>query len=813
MSPINTPPDEQSSRQLDKKIIALFLIPSVVFAVISCLEGLNDQQIADLLEIFNFSKFGAPVNGAIITFLLLLFILFAFSPSIRWTQKLLSALTGKYFVISLAVLAVLGAGAALYIPSYTSLFKTDTQHSTSGTQTTQNGQASGNQQNQSSKDPSSDLRLHLLYITGGVIAVLGLIETNRKNSQDHIRQVHAARRERYIEAVDKLSSEQVPVRLGGVYALAGLIDEWLSDENINKNIRVKEGQVIINNLCAYIRSPFELAEKREIIEGSSKMNVYSGNLSEDKAKLQEEQEIRRTIFTEISERSSSLKPNSNGDLSITHGDWSEFDFNFSRAPIFYSLNNLTIEKGIFTSAEFYGNADFNGSTFIRSSTFKGTHFTQEANFNEVTFNGKADFSAQGDTQTTFEGKATFNGAQFIQGANFNEVTFNEAADFSTQGDAETVFGGKATFNSTQFKKTALFNKTIFNETDFSGSTMNKTIFTMDAIFEGTEFTKNTSFNNVKFSGLADFSSHSQNLIQPITFGGNTEFIGTDFHGKANFMGVIAELDSVLSSDTPSLIFKKVNFEKEAIFTSAQINLNTVFDNTHFHNSAEFEHTNFYDSVKFIGRTNFNLQAKFIDSKFLKNLEVEAWFKNGANFGMSQFGTENETQQKTTFRKTHFDGDAIFSGSNFYGPADFIEINSLGATDFSGVNFYSKVSFDNSNDRTMYIKFTGKAIYHKANFFKTADFISIRFCNEAIFANASFYEDSKFQDIYFDNFSPEFKDAEFETKSNHSFTTKSNSNKQFNFGSVTPNSTGQPISLPRGSFLFTDTPGNQRIGPA
>ena len=342
--------------------------------------------------------------------------------------------------------------------------------------------------------------------------------------------------------------------------------------------------------------------------------------------------------------------------------------------------------------------------------------------------------------------------------------------------------------------------------------MNKTIFIMNAIFADAEFTKNTSFNNVEFNGLADFVSRSQNPIRPTTFGGTTEFIETDFNGKANFMGLNAESDSTLNSSIPTLTFKKVNFKKEAIFTSAQIYLDTVFENTHFHNSAEFEHAHFYGSVKFAKNTNFQLTAKFFDSKFFKNLEVEARFKNGANFGMSQFGTENETQQKTTFRKTYFDGDAIFSGSTFYASTDFIDIDSLGETDFSGVEFYSKVSFDNSKTRDFY-KITKNANYHKVHFFKTAKFISIRFCNETIFANAYFYEDSKFEDMYFDSFSPDFKNAEFEAKSNHSFTTKSNSTKHFDFGTLKPKSTGQPISLPRGSFLFTDTPGNQRIGPA
>lgn len=273
MSPKSTSRDKQAIW----KIIALILIPIIIFFTIPYIESLSDKQIANLLEIFNFAKFGTPLNSALIAFLLLLFGLFAFFPLIRLIQKFFSALTGKYFVISLAALAFLGGTAALYIPSYTGWFKPDTQQSTSNTQPTQNGQGSGNQQNQSSKDSSSDLRLHLLYITGGVIAVLGLIETNRKNSQDHIREVHAARRDRYIKAVDKLSSDDAPVRLGGVYALVGLVDEWLDDDNIDRETQLKEGQIIINNLCSYVRSPFPLAEKLEELKKKGSKSLSSSD--------------------------------------------------------------------------------------------------------------------------------------------------------------------------------------------------------------------------------------------------------------------------------------------------------------------------------------------------------------------------------------------------------------------------------------------------------------------------------------------------------------------------------------------------------
>lgn len=690
----------------------------------------------------------------------------------------------------------------------------------------------------------------LLGITGGIIAIFGYYKTHQKSelekeqldaqkqkdAQDHIRQLHNSYSDRFDKALVELHGDDTKAAYAAVPKLAKLADSWLDYEDLSndreeleklKKKAKKEAQTIINILCKYIRTmPGKFTEKD--------LKDISNLSTADQNKLKNESEVRRLIFSEMSDRSNK-DTFENEKLSTAPSLWSELDFDFSRAPIFYPLNTLKIEKGVFTSAKFYGNADFSGSTFIGDAAFNGAQFTKEAIFNEVTFNGKADFSTQGDVKTTFGGKATFNGAQFIQDAYFNEVTFNGKADFSTQGEAKTTFEGdatfngaqftqkanfnsaqfaqKATFNSTQFKKAALFNRTIFNETDFSGTAMNKTIFTMNAIFADAEFTKNTSFKNVEFNGLADFASHSQNLIRPTTFGGTTEFIETDFNGKANFMGLNAELDSTLNSGTPTLTFKKVNFQKEAIFTSAQISLSTIFENTHFYNRAEFEHVHFFNSVKFIENTTFELIANFINSMFLENLEVEAWFRNGVNFGMSQFGTENETQHKTTFRKTHCDGNAIFSDSTFYATTDFIDVNVLGETDFSEVNFYGKVSFDNSNDGTMSIKFTEKANYHKVNFFKAAKFISIRFCNETIFANASFYKDSKFEDMYFDSFSPDFKDAEFEAESDHSFATKSNSKEQFTLRTIKPNSTGQPILLPRGSFLFTKTPGNQRIGPA
>jgi len=811
MSPKSASRDKQAIRCLIYKIIALILIPIIVFFTISYIESLSDRQIADLLEIFNFSKFGIPFNSALTVFLLLLFGLFAFFPLIRVIQKFFSALTGKYFVISLAALAILGGTAALYIPSYTGWFKTDTQQSTSSTQPTQNGQGSGNQQNQSSKDSSSDLRLHLLYITGGIIAVLGLIETNRKNSQDHIREVHAARRDRYIKAVDKLSSDDAPVRLGGVYALVGLVDEWLDDDNIDEETRIKEGQIIINNLCSYIRSPFLTAEKIEAYEAHNDFNLlqeyeaefsseeYSPQLralcervkesgtfnnfqdiTADYAKFHEEQDVRRAIFVEMSKRSSTFTKNEKGDMIPSRGTWSEFEFDFSRAPIFYPLNHLTIEKGIFSYASFYGQADFNESTFIRDAAFNGVQFTQGANFNEVTFNGGTNFSTQGDARTTFGGDTTFNGVQFTQGANFNEVTFNGEANFSAQGDIKTVFGEKATFNDVQFHK-------------------------------------EISFNTVIFKGIADFSTKSIEYPNE-TFMSDAEFVNTHFKKTANF----SRIHSHSNNNSHKIYFKEVDFHEDSLFNDTIFQTDVHFEKAVFHGEAKFNDATFLKSVKFYNKTKFQNKAVFSGLTVSENTEFESVsfadksYFNGATLGNS--GTTN--QQKTCFYNSSFDGVADFSNINFCSINEFIDLYFSKEVSFYDSIFTGDTSFiQHPNTHFVFNKLAGpkyneKAEFSDAKFEGTLHFENIEFNDGADFIRTVFYEESNFENILFKNSSPDFKDAKFTVHSSHRFTTSQNSvpcrRKKVR---VPRDNTLKARKIPIGSYLFDDDPDNPIAGPA
>ena len=443
----------------------------------------------------------------------------------------------RHFFLILVLLGVIGGVAALWIPSNTGWLR---QSGLSG---------------EAEQKSISDLRLHFLYITGGIIAILTLLQTNwknqgdrlkidadikkneqdaEKNERDHVRQVHAERRSRYAKAVEHLADAKATVRLGGIYTLVGLVDEWLADDALNPEERQKEGQVIINNLCSYIRSPFTLALKAEMFEGDSEPDNYEGDFSKDQAAFHEEQDVRRTIFVEMSNRSSDTIEEEGEVIETVPGPWSDFDFDFSRAPIFYPLNAITIEKGNFSSAKFYSNArfswatftqtaNFSEATFTQTANFNGAKFTQTANFRGATFAQNADFRGAKFTQTanfsraTFTQTANFRGAKFTQTADFRGAKFTQTADFRGAKFTQT-----ADFRGAKFTQTANFSKATFTQTaNFAGAT-----FTQTANFSKATFTQTAGFGRATFTQTADFSG--------ATFTQNANFTWATFTQNANF---------------------------------------------------------------------------------------------------------------------------------------------------------------------------------------------------------------------------------------------------------------------------------------
>ena len=483
----------------------------------------------------------------------------------------------KWFYVWLIGLSTLGGFWALFLPLALS-------------QKFDGPNADGNQ-----------LRLHLLYITGGVLALTTLGETHRKNNlekhkndQDHTRQVHAERRNRYTTAVEQLSSDKASIRLGGVYTLAGLVDEWLSDEKTTSSPeeRRKEGQVIINNLCAYIRSPFPLAEQAEQLDkpyAKDLQNDFDGDIerfnadkrvvAQDKAALEEERQVRQSIIKEICERLQDFdKP----------GPWSSFDYDFSNAVFFYPVI-------------------LSNSYFGASSKFSKTYFIQDADFSE----------------TTFTEGAPFSGATFLQDANFSRAAFTRDADFS-----KAEFTGYANFSKAEF--TGYAN---FFEAEFTGyANFSKAEFTEDTDFSGVEFTGDANFSMAEFTGYADFSKAE--------FTGNAHFFEAEFTGYADFSW----------AKFTDAHFFEAEFTGYANFSWAK------FTDAHFF-EAKFTDAHFFEA-EFTGSADFSgatFEEKPIFERALGDKTYKARFSYKADPEDYNFKVSHNSRYKIETEEKEYNG--------------------------------------------------------------------------------------------------------------------------------------------------------------
>ena len=346
------------------------------------------------------------------------------------------------------------------------------------------------------------LRQAILLATGGLIGLIALGETRRKNDNDReaaenlrihqqdtldqqkdqfekqlekqqeqfdanaFKDRKAERRERYTKAVEQLGDEKAPVRMGGVYTLVGLVDEWLEEESIRKyEDRLKEGQVIINNLCAYIRSPFTLASHYDELmqDTPGAEGVYQDKVQEfyaDKATLDSEADVRLSIIKEIHDRIQGPDKN-------TPGAWSDFEYDFSGSTFFYpiDLTNSYYAKPInFSGSTYKGRAYFTGSTYKGWANFNDSTYQSGANFSHSIYQSGADFShsiyqsGANFSHSTYQSGANFSHSTYQSRANFSDSTYQSRADFS-----DSTYQSRADFSGSIFCSDVYFGTYIFND--------------------------------------------------------------------------------------------------------------------------------------------------------------------------------------------------------------------------------------------------------------------------------------------------------------------------------------------------------------
>ena len=447
------------------------------------------------------------------------------------------------------------------------------------------------------------LRQAILLATGGLIALIALGETRRKNDNDReaaenlrahqenmliqqkeqfeansFKERKAERRERYTKAVEQLGDEKAPIRMGGVYTLVGLVDEWLEEKSLSDDERFKEGQVIINNLCAYIRSPFTLASHYDELSQANPASegIYKDKEQEfyaDKATLDSEADVRLGIIKEIHDRIQGPDKN-------TPGAWSDFEYDFSGSTFFYpiDLTNSYYAKPInFSGSTYQSGADFRGSTykgganFIRSTYKSWAYFADStyqalADFTNSTYQGWADFR-----RSTYQGWASFSRSTYKSGANFRRSTYQGWANFT-----DSTYKSWANFRRSTYKSWANFRRSTYQGwTDFTDSTYKSGAnFSRSTYKSGANFTDSTYKSGANFTGS--------------TYKSGANFTDSTYKSWANFSDSTYKGEAYFSDST---------YKGEAYFTNSIYQEGVYFSDSTYQ-SADFSGSIFYQKVYF-----------------------------------------------------------------------------------------------------------------------------------------------------------------------------------------------------------------------
>ena len=484
-----------------------------------------------------------------------------------------------------------------------------------------------------------------------------LLTALRQRTNAPARNQQAGRRERYTHALEQFLDGQPAVRLGGVYTLANLADEWLTDASLPEQVRREEAQTIIDALTGCIRTPYPLAQKRQALESDEAPEGYEGDFTRDQEALREEQLVRRTVFTELSRRLATVAgSNEKGNRKGKHTApsvspmWTDLRFDFGGAPIFYPLRQLHFQNADFASATFYGQADFSGATFRGDTSFSAAKFTADASFDSANFNDWVGFSA-----AHFAGAAEFSGARFADAASFATVTFTGGADFS-----DAVFLAAADFAVSTFKSDA-------------------------------------SFSRLNTAGIASFAA--------VTFDGKAVFTASTFHDEAHFAASVFNRPAV---------FSKSLFGGAARFAGVVTKQSAMFSNVRFASAADFSGATFTQYEDF-GGARFDGDATFSRASFiaLPRTRYEMDFPQGANFSNATFAQDADFSKATFtahvgFYKATFAREVSFNGASFEG-AYFADTTFGQDADFRQTSFaYVKPSFEALERRLQRARFSAQA---------------------------------------------------------------------------------------------------------
>jgi len=368
-----------------------------------------------------------------------------------------------------------------------------------------------------------------------------------------------------------------------------------------------------------------------------------------------------------------------------------------------ALNYQSISAG---RTFFYNKINFHGSTFTGDAWFPDAIFAHNFICEGVQFHGKASFIDAFfygivDCQNAFFGA---HGAVFIKSHFYcKEVRFSNTRFRFVSFRGAEIFG-EADFSKTSYEKESYFtNVNFYKFTDFSGADFSVAVF-ISTIFHETALFKNVqmhmaSFQEVLFKNDANFAE--------------TEFSGTVFFNNSVFTKL---------ADFSNTEFKSLSIQ----FKSVQFMGNTFFSNSRFHGSAIFSKSLFTGN-----------QLVFQESSFLKNI----YFVNASIQSPEIDFHEMLVQGSSNFQGVEFQGDIIFSESQFIQKVDFSNAKFQSDADFFHVNFQDQAIFTEAC-------FMKEAEFSKNIFNANADFSNVRFQQLTDFSGSSFRSNADFSKAIF-----------------------------------------------------------------
>ena len=329
--------------------------------------------------------------------------------------------------------------------------------------------------------------------------------------------LNASRQERFLKAVELLDSARSYTRLGAVHALVGLADEYLADKSLSAEEKHAEGQRIVDVLCAYIRSPFELVFRYDELSQNkpNPHSAYSENHQEfsvHRAELLAEAKVRQQALQEIHRR---LRHFPQGDRrNYVEGSWSGFEYDFSNSVFFYpvDMKDSWYQNSVdFSGCTYYASAEFSGSTYERSAYFCDSTYYDWVFFNNSTYCGEAQWS----------GSTYHDSARFSWSVYYGEASFHDS-----------VYGGSVFFDQSIYYDEALFYSSAYRgETGFDGSLYRGSVFVSDSVFEGA-----VSLYGSVFCGTLNFGTDFFGEPYPSRFVQSAPCFVAEKHARAALFG-------------------------------------------------------------------------------------------------------------------------------------------------------------------------------------------------------------------------------------------------------------------------------------